>query len=588
MEGAENSSMRQRNITFTQAQYSWMVNAAIHASEGVSDMLKQLMDARSGVKPHGGSPDKIVRQTKETEAMQHDPLFEDGGSLEDSEKNRCCRTDWAFSEAAHSQSDFELQDADETHQVISPLESQDSPDSPILVDTADSTSDAMGSKSVGSQQSNLCEVSNTIERELAPFEPQKMHTKSNPEDLDDERSESACIKLEEPQQGPPYAIGESRILLVDDGVKDSLAMLLTEEMVDKVNTMRKERQAIKQKIKTVDAVVMEVLDLTIELESKESEIERARNQAQKAQLMHAWNILQSKIQKAEDKKDGLQQEVNFLEACLKDSGSSFHETIADVLDNAALLDPLDQEQQPEADDAEEAIEGESESVITRGSVDSLLSSDELFRRAAAAEAEESFGRLIYVQGKFDDRQIDYERRLTQFHEREADGTIKCSRTDFDCRELQHVQKITRNLIIAEERHKKAVEQLEVVGLPHYQNDRDHEYIDSDFSGSVIMDIEPVEISRASNPRIEAWQSAISEFIGSETATEIAQADLDSWDAKTVDHIESVSVVDTEEYVEQIKRWQMHCSSLREEQPTQWQIGLSGSVIMEPVDRRRSM
>lgn len=51
--------------------------------------------------------------------------------------------------------------------------------------------------------------------------------------------------------------------------------------------------------------------------------------------------------------------------------------------------------------------------------------------------------------------------------------------------------------------------------------------------------------------------------GVESLEEKERFDLDDWDAKPVEIRDSVSVMDREEYVDEINEWEEHCRSLRE-------------------------
>ena len=71
-----------------------------------------------------------------------------------------------------------------------------------------------------------------------------------------------------------------------------------------------------------------------------------------------------------------------------------------------------------------------------------LTPDELPRQAACDELQRSYFAVTRAQAKFDDRDRNHDRQLAEFKELEVAGKLDHTRTDFDCRVLQHKQQLT--------------------------------------------------------------------------------------------------------------------------------------------------
>lgn len=177
--------------------------------------------------------------------------------------------------------------------------------------------------------------------------------------------------------------------------------------------------------------------------------------------------------------------------------------------------------------------------------------------------------LDYRKGHFEFMQEEYsqgkaaERRY--WHEQYPDRPESITQTDFDLECLQKKQRVTREVIEAEEAYDRAEQDAEDLGLGDILADPQAYYwgeIHNNFGPSTpkISSTMP-----ADDPRIEAWIASIPAFdvMAPQTLEVAGSAEVDEWEAKSVEAFESVSLVDYDMYRKKIDKWQELSDRLRQ-------------------------
>lgn len=103
--------------------------------------------------------------------------------------------------------------------------------------------------------------------------------------------------------------GDSRLITVNDGSKECLAMLVTERMIDRISHIRQASLKVAMKKKLVDAAKREMQDIETDIEGTEARIEYWKDgdpvEQEEAQIR--LEQLQSKLPEAESRREVLRE-----------------------------------------------------------------------------------------------------------------------------------------------------------------------------------------------------------------------------------------------------------------------------------------
>ena len=358
---------------------------------------------------------------------------------------------------------------------------------------------------------------------------------------------------------PPYTDGPSRVILANDGTKDCLALLLTPDLVAALNQVTHDIREVGRKDGALERIESELDDLASKSDDVEETIRNPRYQDQAEEMQLALEILQLKHQEAKERMNQLKLALVPFEINLKISTYQSQGILEEALLEACLLDPPEPESPPICHDVDDDTSTASYSEAPgtyEGSPQPAPGQQSLHQ--ARMDAIRSYETLRTSQDRFDDRHADYERQLADFQRAEArsEGT----RTRFDHRHIRHVQNLTRDLIAAEQGCKSAkatARALERLADPGSSfdcvadgGDRRSEDVSSE--------------SDVDRERVEAWMRGIVPGCAVEDVRKKEPLDLDEWTARPVGIMDSISVIDREEYVDEIKEWKKHCRVLRGE------------------------
>ncbi|KAL2044837.1 hypothetical protein N7G274_002612 [Stereocaulon virgatum] len=202
---------------------------------------------------------------------------------------------------------------------------------------------------------------------------------------------------------------------------------------------------------------------------------------------------------------------------------------------------------------------------------------EAARRAAREKLEDCARYYFRGQAQFDDQQRHYEDNLAEYKRGVSDGDLTFSRSEFDRQMVVYSRDLTGALIDAEAAFENARDEARALhatdstaGLSYYGS-----HCETSFSP-------PAEHFTSYSHMhdwsfVRAWRSNVEAGGGS-----VQAADVDEWDARTVEISDSLSAIDNERYVRQIVLWQAHCNELEVPSETKW------AVDRETLTRRRSL
>ncbi len=207
------------------------------------------------------------------------------------------------------------------------------------------------------------------------------------------------------QGGPHFTDGPARIIGAHDGSKKCFALLLTEDMVAnlrQITEAARELDLIRPSFEDAkgQATMAEVCK-----EQIQDSLEATDNQDEANQFRAEMDEMESKLLKAREKMDTLELDVMNLKLSLESSRSISHELYEGVLKEANLLVAREPENQDLAPNPKRLLSRRNSAVSIQSS-ESLISSDELNRRATAEELQEwdmdvQEGRSLLTRSEFD-------------------------------------------------------------------------------------------------------------------------------------------------------------------------------------------
>lgn len=363
----------------------------------------------------------------------------------------------------------------------------------------------------------------------------------------------SSAKAEGSENPPPYTDGPSRVILANDGTKDCLALLFTPILVAALNQIPHYIRALETRDGALENIESTIIDLSCKADHVEETMRNPRYQDRAEEMQLAWEILRLKQQEAEERKSQLNVELLSFESSLKLSRHQSQGILEQALLEACLLDPPEPWSPPVYEEVDDASTGDYSDAPSMYQGTEPTPEQQLFREARM-DVVESHDTLRTYQARFDDRHADYEEKLAEFQRSEAkfDGT----RTHFDHQHIQHVQKLTRDLISAEEGYRTARAKARALESPAHPNGHDGHRTSDDVSTKPSID----------RKCIEAWARDVVPDHDVKILENKEPLDLDGWNARPVEIMDSISVIDREEYVDEINDWKKHCRVLREEVP----------------------
>lgn len=466
--------------------------------------------------------------------------------------------------------------SEDTDSQRSPLDTEDKPDQEPHLDQAGSQSLFFDEESSGLQHAHV-NLAGASSHSLCPDQvtPQRSVFLEY-EDMCEE-DQMCTDNLDE---DTPLISGPTRILTVNDNGKDRLAMLITDDMVATFNEIKEANEDIAKTVKKLKVAESESRDLSIDIEDAEEKLGDAQDQSDADEIKLELEKLQSKLEKTEKQVNVIKKGMWPFESNLRRSTEEFQNLFGEVLQAASRFGRSSQDAQPLAEETDMEMDSEQHSEQASNdpsdsrcqsrsgcgseseseSESLLLDSEDLLRRSATEDLEQTLWGLLEAQAKFDDRHAEYKRESENYHQLIAMGSITYTRTDFDMYSIQYVQDLTMQLRDAEDRYETAKSQAKALGLsvdPYDDNADDHGYRESQ---------EASVVAKVDRGGIEAWSSKVALAKSSEVLAEDDRTlvDIDEWNPRPVDTTESCSVVDFQGYGGDIKAWQKHCDTLREQ------------------------
>lgn len=376
--------------------------------------------------------------------------------------------------------------------------------------------------------------------------------------------------------GPPYTEGDAQIVLSNDGSKDCLALLLTSELVAKINQIATRSQRLEFVNRSLKRVKLEITTEENMLEYKTDALQDTNDQAKIAHINEEIENTQKCLAAAVKCVEALEDEKMTLTANLEFSREQSQEMIENVLGRNDLLEVPDPELGGETDPTGMSVysveqrfsqEGRQDTEGRKGSQDAIsVEFDDVVRRTAKQDFEEKRDILITLDEAFEHRQENLAEEKAEYLRRVRDGTCDLSPTDFDLLALEDFRRMTTNLKEAQEAFEESFKRAKQLGVLDERDTYYQESVFSEWSGGYAMSMEQAMVGSAPTQRIGYWQESIdpSQERAAWGGTELepwADPDLEpeipkieDCDIRSVEISDSWSCVDWSRRRRRIDRW----------------------------------
>lgn len=346
--------------------------------------------------------------------------------------------------------------------------------------------------------------------------------------------------------------GPSRIFVHRNGGQDCLGLIVTEEMVQITQKIASKVQILRKHQSSYDDIEKEIQYAKEQIEKARAGLEQAGEDTAQ-DLQDFLELEEGNMREAYERRNALARRLEIFKSNLDFAREASHTFLAQVFEEAKLIEPphLDEEVGPLMN----AMEQDDHAIPDADSVASDPK-ENIERAAARNELFQLMDDLDKAQYEFDGHRAYYHDQAKVYRECVDCGDLPDDRSDFDRKFLAYGQRITRNLIDADEAYKQAKLQAIVLGA-----------VESDWGEPVLAGpLGEWEAQSAPANEVIAYQASrdwswIYNWMDGITtpdceAEELQSVEIDEWNARPDDLWESVSVYDCEESSrEKIDRWE---------------------------------
>ena len=365
---------------------------------------------------------------------------------------------------------------------------------------------------------------------------------------------------QEPQEQPVFAEEPARFTPAGDASRDCLVLLVTDRLVDKLNDLFEQNRELRAFQGPLYHAKSNAARAERSLEAAKRSLEMGDCQGNAEQLQDSIEKQEQELLEACQRRDELEKEYRRIEAAIEGSRSYTQYVLETAMDEAKLSRPRKPLPTTLTGDNEdtEALEQPLEALrYGDGSAtyeDDSAMDEELIRRAAFEDFNESLRELKEIQARFDDRQRFYEADLAEYQQGFNNGIHTVTRSEFDRRQIRYAQRLTGALIDAEAAHEEAKERALELGVIDSACGESSDLFYQD-SGVPETQFPAYAASLEQRAFIEAWRVNIPENASEEDTEPV---EIDDWDAMPVDLSDSISMIDYEINRKNIDRWQKSC------------------------------
>lgn len=406
-----------------------------------------------------------------------------------------------------------------------------------------------------SSKEPIAERSPSLTKEQHPADPRELHQSAR-----------------NGRPTPQFTDGPIDVVIAHDGKKDCIAILLDRELLCSLQDLERTQLVVLKDQITLDMAGydVELIEKYSDQQKRLEEIDKkARElQSQRREIEESLPKHTQALQRCEILERGLAQP----KADVEDLGNQLQRTLLETLRKGNLLDvqaikpSTGPKQRPRAPSYEDSVcsssyvgTPEDYSAGFRQTRANLTEfPEESARRNAIAKLNRTREMVMGAQYQLDCRKQHYIEDLALHRYNLSEGVWSSTTTEFDNRQVQIGQELTRELIEAQEAFDNAMDEAKVACVG---SDADSSYY-GDYYEPSLVGIECEVLDKSVRPRIELWQDSL---MAPSNLEHPEPTELDHWDAKTVDVSDSVSAIASDQYYRKnIDRWKGMRNAARRE------------------------
>lgn len=346
--------------------------------------------------------------------------------------------------------------------------------------------------------------------------------RATPSEVDDPQEQETVSEDLEMPDSPPYTDGEAQVVLANDGVKVCLALLLTNEMIAKINQIGTRYRRLELITSTLKGVKREIKSDENILEYKYDALRDTDDQAQLERIKEEMDEIQRRIATATEDAEALEDEIGTLTINLAASRYRCQEILEGTLGRMDLLDipepELAREMDP-ADKPEYVREPAAGDIAASRSCfydhDEAITQEKLaesIRQAARADLESKREVLITIDEAFEHRQENVAEEKEEYRQRVREGTCSITETEFDLLTLDDFRRMTADLRDAQEAFEESFRKAKQLGA---LDERDAHYQESVFSNGsqgYPPSTENAMVGSAPTKSITYWRAGVEQSL----------------------------------------------------------------------------
>ncbi|KAL8720438.1 MAG: hypothetical protein Q9225_002696 [Loekoesia sp. 1 TL-2023] len=390
------------------------------------------------------------------------------------------------------------------------------------------------------------------------------------------RGSETVVQDVEMSDGPPYTDGEAQVVLANDGRQNCLELLLTSDMVAKINQIATRSRRLEFITRRLKQAKREIASEENMIDYKTDALQDTDDQAEIARIHEEIDKIQKRIVEATKCINTLEEEIDTLTINLAYSREQSQEIFEDVLGRMDLLDVPEPEFAKEVDPAGEPdfgaepawVEEEVDTPGRKHGDEAPVSErlDEANRRTARDDFEHRRNILITMDEAFEHRQENLAEEKAEYRRRVREGTCHITQTEFDLLALEDFRKMTADLRDAQEAFEESFKRAKQLGVLDERDAHYQESVFSEWSGGYPLSLESAMRGSAPTKNITHWQESM-EKSGNETLwggtglepwgnpdLEPEAQKLDDCDIKSVAISDSWSCVDWSRNRRRIDQW----------------------------------
>ena len=361
---------------------------------------------------------------------------------------------------------------------------------------------------------------------------------------------------------PPYTDGPSRIIMTSDGSKDCIALLLTRDMVDNMNEVHSYTDKVIKLGAEVSELEKVVNHAEIDIGYLVAEIEALPESPSKgdeeARINREMEEAKERAQQASRSKEISEKDLHWEQLNLTFARDSVQQIVDRVLFESRLLKIDDPVAETEQDKFERLHQSEShQSRCSMHSLETIVSIDELNRRATREEVEMTQQRFHSLNDQFETREAFYDSELREYQDAVEEGTCSLSQSEFDRILVSNMMVLTRTLIDAEAAFENALARARALKIIDNDLDQESDFVSHEEDG--YRESREAEMAAGVDRYfIRRWMDATAACEGQEDGPSVDGID-DDWDARTVQISDSISLVAEGRSRVRIDRWRESCA-----------------------------